>query len=134
VGVKELDLRTDELEHLAIVGARDLRCLEVNTQSLFTLTVTDCSKLESRSGELGIDAPSLDKLTCSNMCTLPELQIDAPEVREIGELPLWTHGHSDQISRNQASISILTHCTDIHRLHLHLHVPYVSFISYACSP
>jgi hypothetical protein len=50
VGVKELDLRTDELEHLAIVGARDLRCLEVNAQSLFTLTVTDCSKLDDRPG------------------------------------------------------------------------------------
>jgi hypothetical protein len=50
VGVKVLDLRPRVLQELAIVGACDLRCLVLNATSLSTLTVTDCSELESYRG------------------------------------------------------------------------------------
>ena len=127
VGVAELDLRVEELEELTITGARDLRCLVVNAPCLRTLCVSECSSLECDKGELAISAPALEALTCSSMCKFPGLQFDAPSVREIGKLPLWTHGHADQASRNEASIWIIKHCTTVRRLDLHLHVPHVSF-------
>ncbi|KAM0872276.1 hypothetical protein ACQ4PT_038829 [Festuca glaucescens] len=129
VGVAELDLCVEELEELTIVGVRDLRCLVVNAPFLRTLRVTDCSRLETYEWkykeelQLGIWAPMLDAFTCSNICKFPELEFDPPDVREIGELPLWTHGHGDEASRNEASVSILNHCEAARRLHLHLHVP-----------
>ncbi|XP_071678248.1 uncharacterized protein [Lolium perenne] len=124
-GLTEQELAFDELEELTIVTARDLQCLVVHAQCMRTLCVTDCPSLESANGELAIVAPALQALTCANICSFqPGLQFSARSVREIGELPLWTHGHQNEASRNQASIYILKHCGDaLHRLHLHLHVP-----------
>jgi hypothetical protein len=124
--LEELELAFDQLEELTVVTARDLRCLVVDAQCMRTLCVTDCCSLESSKGELAIVAPALQALTCANICSFqPGLQFNARSVREIGELPLWTHGHRNEASRNQASISILKHCHALNRLHLHLHVPMV---------
>jgi hypothetical protein len=128
MGTAELVLRVDELEELTIVSARDLQCLVVKAERLRTLCVTDCSSLESdEKGELVIYAPALEALTCSNMCKFRSLLFHAPSVREIGKLPLWTHGHANQAGRNQASIWIIKHCAAARSLNLHLHVPRVSF-------
>ncbi|KAE8775681.1 hypothetical protein D1007_51798 [Hordeum vulgare] len=123
-GVGELDLCVGGLEELTIVGLRDLWCLQVNAPCLRRLSVTECFRLESSAGELAIAAPALEALTCSSMCRMQGLQFDGgPSVREIGALPLWTHGHANHDARNEAAIWILKQCTAAHRLSLHLHVP-----------
>ncbi|XP_037446097.1 uncharacterized protein LOC119315668 [Triticum dicoccoides] len=123
-GVGELDLCVGDLEELAIVGVRDLWCLQVSAPRLRALRVTECFRLESSAGELAIAAPALEALTCSSMCRMQGLQFDSgPSVREIGGLPLWTHGHANHAARNEAAISIPKQCTAAHRLNLDLHVP-----------
>ncbi|PNT71623.1 uncharacterized protein LOC106865939 [Brachypodium distachyon] len=123
VGMEELELQAEKLEELTIMGARNLYWLEVDAPYLRRLCVTECLELESNRGHMAITANVLEALTCSNICKMQELQFDAPSVRVIEKLPLWTHGHADHVARNAAAISILNHCPAARRLSLHLHVP-----------
>ncbi|CAL4898974.1 unnamed protein product [Urochloa decumbens] len=98
------------LEELRLDYIQDLTALELDAPGLRALHVANCFRMMDRGSTARISAPALETLAWGDVCRPEGLQIDAPSLRRLEKVYLYSHARADN-DWNARVVGLLQQCS-----------------------
>ncbi|CAN6343093.1 unnamed protein product [Urochloa humidicola] len=115
-GLATLRLRAAAtLEELRLERLRELTALELDAPGLRALHGDQCFRLMDGGSTARVSAPALETLAWAEVCPPEGLQLDAPSVRRLDKIFLYSHTPDDE-DWNAGAVGLLQQCTAVDSL------------------